>query len=154
VRKLGWLVLVLLCATLAGAQDLPRFDIPLPSKAQVLKMRYDGLVKWADKHAPSANEAQMDALADWYADIRTSADAAALSKHPSSAPISAAKPFRAHHPQMPDYIDDKKEYNQALAIEASSLEKARIAIAALPAGPRSILARYVINLSNEKWGEE
>ena len=68
----------LLCALLltgwVWAQDLPRFDVPAPSRAEVLKMRYVGLSQWADQHARTMNEAEADSLAAWYAKIRLEAN--------------------------------------------------------------------------------
>jgi hypothetical protein len=77
-----WLVLVLLTATLA-AQDLPKFDAPTPGNEQLLKMGYNGVNEWAQKHAPSMNEMQADAVAAWYARIRLQANKPLLKDKPA-----------------------------------------------------------------------
>lgn len=81
------LVLVMLASLhrLASAQELPKFDAPMPTSTQVLKMRYDGLVKWADKHSKNPNEMQQDNLAAWYEKIRLRASQPQLNARPTLA---------------------------------------------------------------------
>lgn len=69
---------------------MPKFDVPMPTKAEALKMRYDGLVDFANQHAPQANEVQCDNLARWYADIRNQANRRALKGHPGVKALEAA----------------------------------------------------------------
>ena len=76
------LLLGLLLSGWVWAQDLPKFDVPAPRQAEVLKMRYVGLSKWADQHAKTMNEAEADALAGWYAGIRLEANKALLKGKP------------------------------------------------------------------------
>lgn len=59
-------------AIAARAQDgeFPKFDKPLPSEAQVLRMGYEQFNAWAYQHAPAMNEVQADNLAVWYSRIR------------------------------------------------------------------------------------
>ncbi len=64
----------LLLTGLAWTQDLPKFDVATPGRDQVLKMRYDGLSRWADEHAKAMNEVEADALAGWYAKMRLEAN--------------------------------------------------------------------------------
>lgn len=90
-RALALLACLIVLSCAAWAQDeMPRFDVPMPSKAQALKMRYGGLVEFANKHAPQANEMQCDNLARWYADIRNPANRQALKGHPGAKALEAA----------------------------------------------------------------
>ena len=77
-----WL-LVLMLTGLVWAQDLPKFDVATPVRAQVLKMRYEGLSKWADEHAKTMNEVEADALAGWYARMRQEANRPMLKGKPA-----------------------------------------------------------------------
>lgn len=77
------LLLGLLLTGLALPQDLPKFDVATPGSAQVLKMRYAGLSKWADQHARTMNEVEADALAGWYAKIRREANRPLLKDKPA-----------------------------------------------------------------------
>lgn len=207
-------LLVIMLASLqclAFAQDLPKFDAPMPTPAQVLKMRYDGLVKWADKHSKSSNEMQLDNLAAWYEKIRLRANQPQLNARPTLAAamnavgkwnaayysalltynrggtlythsanragaeladveadalaawrskpsrtivLTTIKPFAANYRTIPDYIDDRADYRRVLKEEARALDRAREAVGVLPAGPRYLLAKYMLDLSTTNWGEE
>ena len=90
-RAIGMLAVMLVLSCAAWAQaDLPKFDVPMPSKAEALKMRYSGLCEFTDKHARQANEVQNDDLARWYADIRNQANRQALAGHPGKKALEAA----------------------------------------------------------------
>ncbi len=73
-------------------EELPRFNAPLPSKAVVLRMRYDGFMKWVDKHGMHMSEVSEDQAADYYARLRSDANRTALKAHPTlKAAIAAVK---------------------------------------------------------------
>lgn len=96
------LFLAFLLTSCVWAQDLPKFDVPAPTRAEVLKMRYVGLSKWADQHAQTMNEAEADALAGWYARIRLEAN----------QPLTKGKPGLVQ--AMKDLNAWNDEYYQAL----------------------------------------
>lgn len=77
------LIIMGLLVAAAAAQDLPKFDAPTPAKGQLLKMGYSGVNDWAQKHAPSMNEVQADAVAAWYARIRQQANKPLLKDKPA-----------------------------------------------------------------------
>lgn len=84
------LVVVLLLTAVASAQQLPKFDRPMPSNAEILKMGYVKFGDWADKHGKDMNEVASDNLARWYADLREKANQKALQGKPYMASMEAA----------------------------------------------------------------
>jgi hypothetical protein len=92
----------LLLTGLAWSQDLPRFDVATPGRDQVLKMRYDGLSRWADEHAKTMNEVEADALAAWYAKMRLAANQPMLKGKP--ALVQAMKDLRAWNSEYYDTL--------------------------------------------------
>lgn len=76
MKRLALLVLLVVAAALSAwaQRELPRFDRPLPSDAEILRMRYRVFDAWAYEHAKQANEVQQDAVAEWYADLRERAN--------------------------------------------------------------------------------
>jgi hypothetical protein len=66
----------LLLVSTVCAQDLPKFKKPLPARAQILKMGWDGFEGWCGDNLAQWGEAQVDEMAGHYRDWRDEATAA------------------------------------------------------------------------------
>jgi hypothetical protein len=65
----------LLLVGAVGAQEMPKFKQPLPPRAQILKLGWDGFQTWCMDNLDPWGEAQVDEMARNYRDWRDGANA-------------------------------------------------------------------------------